>query len=134
MSAKTPTAALLPRLGAALSMTILSFSSSDQRLRRPVSTTSSRSIWALHPKDSSQQHASFGKAAFTGRIRLLVATVRTGRRPNPDRSKYQVKCPIFPIEPLAGQLPPYSAKEANVVDPLWVSVHMPSGLLWRWPP
>src|SRR6516164_5064083 len=30
-----------------LSRTILSFSSSDQRRRRPVSTTSSRSAWAL---------------------------------------------------------------------------------------
>src|SRR5205814_7095670 len=30
-----------------LSRTILSFSSSDQRRRRPVSTTSSRSTWAL---------------------------------------------------------------------------------------
>jgi hypothetical protein len=45
----------------------LSFSSSDQRRRRPVSTTSSRSTWALRlsHKDNSQQHASFGKAAFT---------------------------------------------------------------------
>jgi hypothetical protein len=49
MSTKTPyrRAVAATRRGACkLSGTILSFSSSDQRRRRPVSNTSSRSTWA----------------------------------------------------------------------------------------
>src|SRR6478672_9142574 len=53
-----------------LSRTIFSFSSSDQRRRRPVSTTSSRSTWAL-------------------RLSLSIRTVlnnapHSARRPSPD--------------------------------------------------
>src|SRR5437870_1480210 len=51
-------------------MTILSFSSSDQRRRRPVSTTSSRSTWALRLSLS---------------IRTVLNTApHSARRPSPD--------------------------------------------------
>ena len=47
----------------------MSFSSSDQRRRRPVSPTSSVRFGTAHitlHKDSSQHRASLGKAAFSG--------------------------------------------------------------------
>jgi len=55
-----------------LSRTILSFSSSDQpsaRLQYFEPFDLGTAPITVH-KDSSQQHASLGKAAFTGRIRL----------------------------------------------------------------
>src|SRR5437660_11869217 len=53
-----------------LSRTILSFSSSDQRRRRPVSTTSSRSTWALRLSLSIRT--------------VLNNTPHSARRPSPD--------------------------------------------------
>ena len=75
MSAKRHTAALLLRLGAAackLSRTILNFSASDQapppaRVHHLKPFDLGTAPVTVH-KDSSQQQASLGKAAFTGRI------------------------------------------------------------------
>lgn len=53
-----------------LSRTILSFSSSDHRRRRPVSTTSSRSTWALRLSLSIRT--------------VLNNTPHSARRPSPD--------------------------------------------------
>src|SRR4029453_1472247 len=53
-----------------LSRTILSFSSSDQRRRRPVATTSSRSTWALRLSLSIRT--------------VLYNTPHSARRPSPD--------------------------------------------------
>src|ERR1700684_1602580 len=57
-----------------LSRTILSFSSSDQRRRRPVSTTSSRSTWALRLSLSIRT--------------VLNNTPHSARRPSPDGYTY----------------------------------------------
>jgi hypothetical protein len=61
-----------------LSSTILSFSSSDQSCRRPVSTTSSRSTWALRLSlsirtilNNTPHSERRPPPVFTGRIHLL---------------------------------------------------------------
>jgi len=75
-----------------LSRTILSFSSSDQRRRRPVSTTSSRSTWALRLSLSirtvlnNTPHSA--RPAFTGRIlpvKPLSSVVVSFYLPNPTK-------------------------------------------------
>jgi len=92
-----------------LSRTSLSFSSSDQRRRRPVSTTSSRSTWALRlslsirtvlntAPHSARRHSADGynppkiSAAWLGRLGgKVVAPDQTGRRIAADPTRLQVR-------------------------------------------
>jgi molybdopterin-binding protein len=66
-----------------LSRTILSFSSSDQRRRRPVSTTSSRSTWALRLSLSietvlnTELQLNVKKGATTSHVRVDIGAGQT---------------------------------------------------------
>src|SRR5207244_7841985 len=78
-----------------LSRTILSFSSSDQRRRRPVSTTSSRSTWALRLSLSIRT--------------VLNNTPHSARRPSPDAyvppEPRDKSVTLTPCAPEGGNLP-----------------------------